>query len=372
MLAKPPASARAATRTSPDECLNRATIFIASIACLGPGISAAAIAALVPVSAPTFKHDSLLCDESTRLVTQESNSPMRSAMARHHPLLPFFAAMAGICSFSLMDATMKGASIAAGVYSALFVRNSLGAMLMLPVWLLADWQRPSRAALQMHALRSAVVAAMALLFFWGLVRVPLAEAIALSFIAPLIALYLAAVMLGETIQAKAIAASLLGLAGVLVIAVARLVGGTLNTASGWGIAAVLASAVLYAWNLILQRQQAQIASPPEIAFFQNLCVALILSLAAPWLLKWPAAAPLRHIALAAALAGISLLLLSWAYARAEAQALLPIEYTGFVWAALFGSWMFDEEVGVATLIGVALIVVGSWIAARKPRQLTVL
>ena len=293
-------------------------------------------------------------------------------MRRTHSILPFLAAAAGICTFSLMDATMKSASIAAGVYSALLLRCTFGSLLMLPIWLLADWQRPTLAAIRVHWLRSAVVACMALLFFWGLVRVPLAEAIALSFIAPLIALYLAAVLLGETIQRKAIIASLLGFSGVVVIAGARLVGGTLDGQSGWGIAAVLVSAVLYAWNLILQRQQALLASPPEISFFQNLCVALILSLAAPWLLHWPGALALRDIAYSAALAGAAVMLLSWGYARAEAQELLPVEYTGFIWAALFGWLMFGEEVGVATLVGVALIVVGSWIAARKPNQLTAL
>ena len=58
---------------------------------------------------------------------------------------------------------------------------------------------------------------MAILFFWGLIYVPLAEAIGLSFIAPLIALYLAAVVLGEKIGDKAILASVVGLVGALVI-----------------------------------------------------------------------------------------------------------------------------------------------------------
>ena len=66
------------------------------------------------------------------------------------------------------------------------------------------------------------------------------------------------------------------------------------------------------------------------------------------------------------------MLLSWAYARAEAQALLPVEYTGFIWAALFGWLMFGEAVTVATLAGVVLIVIGSWIATRKSTQVTVL
>ena len=92
-------------------------------------------------------------------------------MTRTHPILPFLAAIAGICVFSLMDAVMKGAAIAAGVYSALVIRNALGSVMMLPIWLLSGAQRPGPAALRIHAIRSAVVAAMAVLFFWGLVRV---------------------------------------------------------------------------------------------------------------------------------------------------------------------------------------------------------
>jgi S-adenosylmethionine uptake transporter len=70
---------------------------------------------------------------------------------------------------------------------------------------------------------------------------------------------------------------------------------------------------------------------------------------------------------AAVLAIISLLLLSWAYARAEAQVLIPVEYTGFVWAALFGWMFFAEPVTIWTVTGTALIVAGSLVAARvKP------
>jgi S-adenosylmethionine uptake transporter len=293
-------------------------------------------------------------------------------MIRAHPILPFAAAVTGIATFSAMDAVMKGASIEAGVYNALLLRCACGTLLMLPIWALSGARRPSAGALRVHLVRSVVVTGMALLFFWGLVRIPIAEAIALSFIAPLIALYLAAVLLGEQIQPKAVIASLLGLGGVLVIAAERIVSGTLDANTGWGIAAVLLSAMFYAWNLILQRQQAQLASPQEIALFQNLLVAAILALASPWLLVWPAAGALRGIVFAAFLAIVSLMLLSWGYARAEAQALVPVEYTGFIWAALFGWLIYGEVVTWATLLGVVLIVIGCWIAARKPTEMTAL
>jgi S-adenosylmethionine uptake transporter len=308
-------------------------------------------------------------------------------MSRAPSLLPFLSVGAGIATFSVMDALMKIASIEGGVYSALLLRSLVGTALMLPIWsLLARAGWPARPALRIHALRSAVVATMAGLFFWGLVRLPMAEAMALSFIAPLIALFLAAAVLGEKIRPSAIVASLLGLAGVGVIAAARFGAGGDLADTGPGVIAVLLSAVFYAWNLILQRQQAQLSSPVEVALFQNvfmvlylaagvICLALLaglpgvperaaeaLNAAVPGA---PSAAMLRAVSGSAALAAISLMLLSWGYARAEAQALVPLEYTGFVWAALTGWFWFDEPVTARTLTGTALIVFGCWIATRR-------
>ena len=296
---------------------------------------------------------------------------MARVMRRDHPILPFVATFVGIATFSVMDATMKSASLAIGVYTAMLLRCAIGTGIMLPLWLLGGGRWPAMPVFRVHLIRSTVAAAMATLFFWGLVRMPMAEAIALSFIAPLIALFLASIMLGERIGRQAIVGSLLGLIGVAVIALAphNHAGPPRSLAGG---AAVLASAVLYAWNLILQRQQAQAASPREIAFFQNFLVGAVLSLAAPWLFVMPALPVIGTTAAAAALVVTSLMLLSWAYARAEAQALVPLEYTGFIWAALFGWLWFDEVVTPATLAGAALIVLGCLVATRSPTEQTAL
>ncbi len=285
-------------------------------------------------------------------------------MTRDHPLLPFLSVSLGIAAFSLMDAAMKSAAIQTGVYSALLLRSAMGSALILPAWALGGGRWPQGAALKVHMQRSAVVAGMATLFFFGLVRIPMAEAIAISFISPLVALYLAAVMLGETVRPSAVLASVLGIVGVLVIGVARFGSGEFTTDAALGMGAVLVSALFYALNLVLQRRQALLAKPVEIALFQNLFVGLILLAAAPWLLHWPSASALRDIGAGATLAVSALLLLSWGYARAEAQALVPLEYTGFVWACLFGWLWFGEAVQPATLAGAALIVAGCWIATR--------
>ena len=125
------------------------------------------------------------------------------------------------------------------------------------------------------------------------------------------------------------------------------------------------SAIFYAYNLILARRQAKMAEPMEIAFFQNFFVAAILALGAPWFLAIPAAAQTPNIVGAAILATSSLLLLSWAYARAETQILATTEYTGFLWAMLFGWYFYGEPVTLPTFIGALLIVAACLIVARK-------
>lgn len=281
-------------------------------------------------------------------------------------VIPFAVATAGIFTFSLMDAAMKGLSLAIGAYNALLWRTLAGALFGGAVYLARRMPWPGPAAMRMHVLRGSLSSAMAIAFFWGLARIPLAQGVALAFIAPLIALYLAALLLGERIERRAILASLLGFGGVLVIfagqAEARLGPEALR-----GALAILASACLYAYNIILMRKQALVAGPIEIAFFMSLIMSAWFALAAPWLAQWPARQHLLPIGAAALLAFASLMLLSWAYARAEAQHLAPVEYSAFIWASLLGLVIFHEPVRPLTLAGALLIVAGCFLAVRRGR-----
>ena len=282
------------------------------------------------------------------------------------PIIPFAVATLGIALFSTMDALMKGLSLAIGTYNALLWRTLAGAAIGGAVFFLRRSPRPGRAALRVHLIRGIMGSVMAMTFFWGLARVPMAQAIALAFVAPLIALYLAAVLLKERIERAAILASLLGFAGVVVI-LAGQAQAELGHEALLGSISILVSAGLYGWNIILMRQQALLAGPVEIAFFTALIMTACFVLAAPFLATPPPADQLPAIFGAAALAFGSLILLSWAYARAEAQRLAPVEYTGFLWAAIFGWLIFAEPIQPLTLAGAAMIVGACWAATRPSR-----
>ncbi|MBY6216765.1 DMT family transporter [Qipengyuania aquimaris] len=290
-----------------------------------------------------------------------------STSAEH--LRPVLATLAGIALFSAMDAVMKSASIAIGAYSAYLLRCLIGFAVIAPFWWWNNRRLPERTVLRIHLIRGVVVAFMGWTFFAALVRLPLAEAIAISFVAPLIALFLAAWLLGEKIQPKAIVAALLGLAGVVIIVGGRIGRERMTDEAFTGLLLVGISALLYAWNLVLQRQQALVASPSEVSTFQNGIVSLVLLVGAPFLLILPQGGVWLEIGAGALLAVGAALFLAWAYARAEAQRLVPVEYTGFLWASLFGWLYFRETVGPTTVAGAMLIIVGCWIATRRrPEQ----
>jgi S-adenosylmethionine uptake transporter len=285
---------------------------------------------------------------------------------RNTASLAFAMAVVGIGLYSVMDALMKGLSINIGAYNAALWRALAGTGMTGALFALRNPRSPPRPVLRLHILRGVNAALLIVAFFWGITRVPLAEGIALSFIAPLITLYLAAVLLGETITRWAVISSIIGLAGVVVIMLGRL-GAQHRPDAVLGVTAILFSAVCYSFNLILQRQQAQVAAPEESAFFGTLVMSAVLLLFAPFAARLPPLSEVPAILASAAFASAAFIALSWAYARAETKVLVVVEYTAFIWAAAFGFLMFAEPVTPATLAGAALIVAGCILSAWQER-----
>lgn len=288
-------------------------------------------------------------------------------MHRDHALLPIVMAATAVAFLSLMDAFMKSAALAVGALTAAWLRSAIATGIALPLWLGRGGRWPRPAVLKVHLRRGVVSTLMALTFFYSLTKLPLAEAIAISFVAPLIALYLARLLLGEVIRRQAIAASVLGFVGTLVIVGGRMGQADFDEDTALGLAAILTSAMLYAYNFILMRQQSQLAGPAEIATFHSGVSLVVLGCAVVFLFEAPDRSTLLDLVAAAGLTVVGAMAFAWAYARAEAQVLVPLEYTGFLWASLFGWLFFAERLTITTLIGTAIIVASCWIATRRPR-----
>lgn len=287
-------------------------------------------------------------------------------MKSSSPPTAFAVAVLGIAIFSAMDALMKQLSIEFGAYNAMLWRTVIALGISGAAFVAAKGRWPERAVLKLHVWRGLAAASSIVLFFWGLTRVPIAQGVALSFIAPLIALFLAAVFLREKVGRTAILASLLAFAGVLVI-LAGQAQAEMGPDAFRGAVAILTAAALYAVNLVIARRQSQAAGPLEIALFFNIVAIMLYAPGVPYLAQLPDQWQVVRLIICAVFSLISIMLLAWAYARAEASYLLPVEYTAFIWAAMLGWWVFGEPVSALTIMGALMIVAGClWAAWRKP------
>jgi len=281
-----------------------------------------------------------------------------------HPVQGFIAALGAVAVLSIMDAVMKHLVLAIGIVAVSIWRAAANLAISTALYLPRRAPWPARRTLQIHVARGIVVTVMAFLFFWGIGRVPLAQAIALTFIGPLIALMLAAIFLHEQIGSRSIAGSIAAFGGVIVIVFGQ-ARADLGPDVLLGTAAILGSAICYAVNIVMMRQQALAAEPFEINFFQCLTVMALWLLVLPvaGVPAWPGSQWL-WIGLAATLSTSGTLLFAWGYARGPASYLAATEYSGFLWASLCGWLAFHERVSAYTLAGAVLIVGGCLLAAR--------
>jgi S-adenosylmethionine uptake transporter len=281
-----------------------------------------------------------------------------------HPAQGFLAALAAVAVLSIMDAVMKHLVLAIGIVAVSIWRSAANLLVSAVLYLPRRAAWPDRKTMRVHVIRGVDVMVMAALFFWGIGRVPLAQAIALTFIAPLIAMLLASLFLDERIGPSSIAGALGAFAGVVVIVLGQAQSQVGNDVL-LGIAAIIASALCYAVNIVLMRRQALAAKPLEINFFQCVTVMALWLLAVPLagVPAWPGSEWV-WVVVACLLSTSGTLLFAWGYARGPASYLAVTEYSGFLWASLMGWLVFRERVSSTTLAGAILIIGGCLIAAR--------
>ena len=276
---------------------------------------------------------------------------------------PALRALLGIALLTAMDAVVKAQMQSHPFIVALFMRFAMGGVCALAVLAILRPPAPTRASVIGNSIRVPVVVLTAGSFFYSISVLPLAEALTLAFLAPVFVALLGGVLLKEKLDARIWQALGFGIAGMLVMVWPRLQGQV--SGAGLGVAAALFSAVTYAFNLILLRRIALKEHPAVIVAFQNGGPALLLAVPAA-LFFVPLTGHDVLVYLAAGALGVAgHLLLTSAFARAEASRLAPLEYTALIWASLLGYAFFDEVPLITTYAGAVLIVAGAIAISRK-------
>ncbi len=272
-------------------------------------------------------------------------------------------AILGIALLTLMDVAIKAQMQQHPFIVALFMRFAMGGVCALAVVAFLRPAMPTRASVIGNSVRIPVVVMTAGSFFYSVSTLPLAEALTLSFLAPVFVALLGALILKERLDGRILQALGFGLAGMLVMVWPRLQGGV--TGAELGVAAALFSAVSYAFNLILLRRIALKEHPAIIVLFQNAGPALCLVIPASLYFVPMTGRDLSAYLLAGALGVGGHLFLTSAFARAPASRLAPIEYTALIWASLLGWLVFSEVPPLTTYAGALLIVAGALAVSRR-------
>lgn len=284
---------------------------------------------------------------------------------RHAPSLrPVLVAALGVALFSGLDAMMKIIAEAYPLGQATGMRYLAGALVAIAYYAIADGHIPASGAIRRSLPRALANVAGGAFFFLALARLSLTDAVALTFLSPLFLALWARLLLREPLRPAILGAMAIGLAGVFVIAR----GQPTVPAQGLdplGIAAALASAASYALSMVLTRRQSREDGLPTLVLLPSLLGAVV---CAPFMLNSWQPLTLFHLALLAVVGIVGTagyLCLTWAYANARVARLGLLEYSGFIWAALFGYSIFSEVPPPSTLIGTALILIACFAAFKR-------
>jgi drug/metabolite transporter (DMT)-like permease len=300
----------------------------------------------------------------------------------HHPARGIFYLCLGVLVFSLQDAIIKQVSGAYPLTQVVSIRALVSApILLFLVQREVGWRALHGPRMGLLTVRALIMLGAYTAYYMAFPALPLADAVALYFTVPLFVTALAGPMLGERASWKVWAAVMLGFAGVLIM---------LQPGSGlFEPAALLSllSAALYGTAMLMARRFGQDLSASVMSFYQNgvfflgalviaLCTQLLgvvdarhpslAFLVRPWVL--PSLMDGLLIASCGVVAAAGTMLLTSAYRVARASTVTPFEYTGILWAPLWGFLFFAEVPRSSTVIGAVVIVVAGLLALRVARH----
>ncbi len=285
------------------------------------------------------------------------------------PLRGILLMILSVTVFTVMASFIKAAErIPAG--EAVFFRSVLTIPILL-AWFGAQGRIVE--ALRTHDwkghARRGIVGTLAMgLSFAGLHYLPLPEVTALGYVAPILVVIFAAIMLGERIRLIRISAVAVGLVGVVVILFPRL------TAEGSreeliGAAIVLTSAGCAAFAQIFVKRMTGTERPEAIVFYFALTATLLSLLTVPFGWVMPRGIEWVWMIGAGLLGAVGQLLLTSSYRYAEVSVLAPFTYVSMLSALMIGWLFFDEVPTIQILLGAALVIASGVAVVLRERQL---
>lgn len=201
-----------------------------------------------------------------------------------------------------------------------------------------------------HVIRATCGLFSSFFAFWAYSRMPIADAYALAFTAPLFITALAVPILKEPVGWRRWTAIGVGFVGVLIML--RPGSGLINL----GSLAVLAGALFYSVGMLVTRLARNTETSVSFAFYATLASGTVFGAMTPWLGRMPTLHDLGLSALGGTLCGVAFVCLLTAFRKVPAAVAAPFQYSQIIWGVLFGWLVFGDMPDRTLFIGLAIVI----------------
>ncbi len=266
--------------------------------------------------------------------------------------------------FSGIAALIRHVSTGLHPFEIVFFRNLFGLMFMVP-WFLTRGRASLRTSRPLvHGFRALSGVGAMLCWFTAVTLMPLAEAAALSFVAPLFATAGAAAFLGEQVGVRRWAAIVVGFVGALVI---------LRPGAGVIVMPallVLLGACFTATTMLLVKTLSRQDPPGTIVLYMGLLITPISAVPAVFVWEAPSALELAWLVAIGMFGTVGHIALARAFAVADATAVMPVNFSRLIFTALLGYVVFGERADVWTWVGAGVIFSATVFTAHREARRT--
>ncbi len=290
-----------------------------------------------------------------------------------NPLRGIALKVTSVLIFTMMAMCIKASAPHVPAGQAVFFR-SFFAMPVIVVWLaMAHNLRHGLDTLYPigHFWRGLVGTTAMGLGFTALGLLPLPEATALGYAAPLLTVIFAAMFLGEEVRAFRLTAVAIGLVGVVIVLTPRLTVklGDASVLYTIGATAALGGAVFAALAQVFVRKLIKTEGTASIVFYFSLTASLLSLLTLPFGWVVPGGREVVLLVGAGLLGGVGQILLTESYRHAPTGVIAPFEYVSMLLALVLGYVVFEEVPTTPMLVGAALIVSAGLFIIWRERKL---
>ncbi len=282
---------------------------------------------------------------------------------------PYFSAalymLAYSISYAALWACIRHLSSDIHPLVLVFFRTFFGMVVILPILFKVKFPAFSSGLYPLYILRGIFNITSVIGAFFAVSLIPLADAVAFSYAAPIFAAVLAVFILKEKIGKHRILAISLAFIGVMILV--RPGFQDLNA----GILAALGAALCFAATLICVKILTRHDSATIVSLMAFIVGMPISFIAALFYWQWPSGDQWFYIILMGILAATAHICLAKALSKADLSAIMPIDFSRIIFAAILGITLFGDLLNIWTFLGGGIILASAAYTAHRERKTTI-